>query len=113
MLSRACAVWFVLLIVLPFSAPFSTCDVATFLDNGDHSTDISTGGSPSSLGSVEHPVGFAARVPPCSRVAPRAHRAIAVGGTELAVIVDAKSRVTNSCAGSSFDGVLLHLPLRI
>jgi len=29
MLSRLCAVWLVALILLPFSAPFSTCDVQT------------------------------------------------------------------------------------
>jgi hypothetical protein len=32
MLARACAVWLVALIVAPFSAPFSVCDVATFYD---------------------------------------------------------------------------------
>jgi len=30
--ARACAVWLVVLIVAPFSAPFSVCDVATFFD---------------------------------------------------------------------------------
>jgi len=29
MLSRVCAAWLVALIVLPFSAPFSTCDLET------------------------------------------------------------------------------------
>ena len=29
MLSRTCALWLVVLILLPFSAPFSTCDLAT------------------------------------------------------------------------------------
>ena len=32
MLTRACAVWLVVLIVAPFCAPFSVCDVATFFD---------------------------------------------------------------------------------
>jgi hypothetical protein len=32
MLARACAVWLITLIVAPFSAPFSVCDVATFFD---------------------------------------------------------------------------------
>jgi hypothetical protein len=32
MLTRACAVWLVVLIVAPFSAPFSVCDVETFFD---------------------------------------------------------------------------------
>jgi hypothetical protein len=31
MVARACAVWLVLLIVAPFSAPFSVCDVSTFV----------------------------------------------------------------------------------
>jgi hypothetical protein len=30
-LSKACVGWLLLLIVLPFSAPFSTCDLSTFL----------------------------------------------------------------------------------
>ena len=32
MLTRACALWLVALIVAPFSAPFSVCDIATFFD---------------------------------------------------------------------------------
>jgi hypothetical protein len=35
-LSRLCAAWLVLMIVLPFSAPFSTCDLTAFLDQGHH-----------------------------------------------------------------------------
>jgi hypothetical protein len=31
MLSRICSGWLVLLILLPFSAPFSTCDLTLFL----------------------------------------------------------------------------------
>lgn len=33
---RLCAAWLVLMIVLPFSAPFSTCDLAAFLHPGHH-----------------------------------------------------------------------------
>ena len=32
MLARACALWLVALIVAPFCAPFSVCDVSTFFD---------------------------------------------------------------------------------
>src|ERR1051326_4835465 len=32
MVARACAVWLVLLIVAPFSAPFAVCDISTFSD---------------------------------------------------------------------------------
>jgi hypothetical protein len=33
-----CAVWLLLLIALPFSAPFSTCDLATFLSGTSEQT---------------------------------------------------------------------------
>ena len=35
MLSRICAGWLALLILLPFSAPFSTCDLAMILGSQD------------------------------------------------------------------------------
>jgi hypothetical protein len=37
MLARLCAIWLVALIVLPFSAPFATCDANSFFaaDDGD------------------------------------------------------------------------------
>jgi hypothetical protein len=34
MVSRVCAAWLVLLVLLPFSAPFSTCDLESLLANG-------------------------------------------------------------------------------
>jgi hypothetical protein len=41
MLARTFALWLVVLILLPFSAPFSTCDLATVFpaESGHHSTD--------------------------------------------------------------------------
>jgi hypothetical protein len=33
MIPKLCAVWLVVLIVLPFTAPFSTCDLASLLDS--------------------------------------------------------------------------------
>jgi len=38
MLVRVCAIWLVVLILLPFSAPFSTCDVATFFSGAPRSS---------------------------------------------------------------------------
>jgi hypothetical protein len=35
MLKRLCAIWLVALIVLPFSAPFSTCDAARLFASDD------------------------------------------------------------------------------
>jgi len=38
-LSRVCAVWLVTLILLPFSAPFSTCDASSLFASYDQSDD--------------------------------------------------------------------------
>jgi len=46
MLSRVCAVWLVALILLPFSAPFSTCDVQTLFPGASRDTTAPTPHSP-------------------------------------------------------------------
>jgi hypothetical protein len=51
MLRNVCAVWLVSLIVLPFSAPFSACDLATFFPAAeqDATTQPIGPGTPGSL----------------------------------------------------------------
>jgi hypothetical protein len=67
MLTRACAVWLVVLIVAPFCAPFSVCDVATFFDvqqTESPTSPIKSSRAPASLGDATHTL-------PVVRIKPR------------------------------------------
>jgi len=86
MVSRAFAVWLVLLILLPFSAPFSTCDAATLFGRTEHRSATHPGG-PLPPSSLHHDV--ATRVPTGVRIGSRDRLATEPGASSLELTADA------------------------
>ena len=110
MLSRSCAAWLVLLIVLPFSAPFSTCDLQTLIGNV-HSQDAADPGSPLDPEiSLEH---FTSRhALPSTRIT-RNDLCAAVSAHPVSPVLEIAAHVSIDLTPRTLVGSLFISPLRL
>lgn len=109
-LSRVCAVWLLLLIALPFSAPFSTCDLATLLSGTSNHT---IGHSVATHDPVSLDNSASLHVLPHARVPTRQLRMVLVVHAVERAVVTHQPRVGSNASPVARLGSPLVSPLRV
>ena len=111
MVPRLCAAWLVLLIVLPFSAPFSTCDLATLFGGTENPLARHTAGPLASSRSLDHDV--ATHAPSYSRLKLRDRAETPLSVYSLTIAANAGSRVHHRVTRPTRVSDPILTPLRI